>query len=90
MLLMYLMLGANSLGVVVMWWRYPRLYGPSIVALTTAVGIVLYLPIRRAFHTPSDDFDGFVIAVEFMIIGGILGLIHLGSMLMVVFDKGDR
>jgi hypothetical protein len=90
MLLMCVMLGANSLVAVVMLWRYPRLWGPCIGVLATAAGIVLFLPIRLAFHVPSSEFDGFDIAAEFMLIAGILGLIHIGSVFILVFDRGDR
>ena len=85
-----ILLGANTLGAIVMWWRYPRLWAPCSCVLATTVGIVLYVPIRLTCHKPSGDFDGFGIVVEFVLIGGVLAVIHFGSVLILCFDEGDR
>jgi hypothetical protein len=51
--------------------------------LTSGAGILLYLPIRIAFHAPSgfDSIgDGFGIVFEFMMIGGFLAIVHIASL----------
>ena len=77
-------LALTSLMAVVMWWRYPRLWPPCIGVLLTAACIAVYLPIRIA----SGELDGFIF--EVIMFGGVLGVVHFGSVLIIVFDRGDR
>jgi hypothetical protein len=59
--------GPGSLIAIIMWWRQPRFWWACLSTLATTAGVALYLPVRLAFHTPSDadGFDSLGIAVEF-------------------------
>lgn len=63
----------SSLVGVVIWWRVPQLWWAAAGMLTTAFGIVLYLPVRSALRLEGDG-------LEFFVIGGFLGIVHLGSL----------
>jgi hypothetical protein len=86
--------GPTSLVAILAWWWNPRLRWASIGVLASGAGIVLFLPIRTAFHTPSgagfDGFgghgclDGMEIWAEFLIVGGYLCVVHLGAMFAII------
>jgi hypothetical protein len=81
------LLGVSSLVALAALWRYPRLWLTSLCVLGTAAGIMLYLPVREAFHRPSATepaVDGFGIFAEFLIVGGWLGIFHLGLFLILI------
>jgi hypothetical protein len=86
------MFGPSSLIAIVMWWREPRLWWACLGILATATGVVLYLPVRVAFYTPSSEFDGLGIFAEFMVFSGLAAVVHLGLLLAIQFavDGGDH
>lgn len=65
------------------WWREPRLWWASLGILLTGTGVVLYLPIRFAFHTPSSEFDGLGIFAEFMVLVGFAIFVNLALLLAI-------
>jgi hypothetical protein len=85
--------GPTSLVAILAWWLNPRLRWTSIVVLASGAGIVVFLPIRTVFYTPSSlGFDGFggggldgmAIFAEFLLLGGFLGLVHLGALFVII------
>ena len=81
--LMMCAFGPSSLIAIVTWWRQPRLRWACLGILTTAAGVVLYLPIRFGLHTPTNEFDGFGIWFEFLVFGGFAVVVHLGLLFAI-------
>ncbi len=79
-------LGPTSLTAIVAAWRYPQLGWASVGILATAAGIVFFRPIFFAFHTSR----GWEILVPYFVLGGILGVVHLGFfgyMVLMLIEK---
>jgi hypothetical protein len=79
--------GPGSLIAIIMWWRQPRFWWACLSTLATTAGVALYLPVRLAFHTPSDadGFDSLGIAVEFFAFCFFAVFVHLGCLLFMQF-----
>jgi hypothetical protein len=78
--MIYILFGLTSIVTLVVLCRYPRLWWVGMGPLATAAFIVLYLPVRVAFHEPSSfdsQGDAFGLAAEFLMVAGLVGLLHL-------------
>lgn len=81
------LLGITSIVAVVTLWCHPRQWRSCLGVWVTAAVMVLYLPVRVAYHTPSSFDpvgDGFGIFAEFLGVGGVSALGHLFFVLGIV------
>jgi hypothetical protein len=85
--MVFIPFGLTSLVTLVVLCRYPRLWWVGLGPLATAAFVVLYLPVRGAFHRPSSfdsQGDAIGLAAEFLMVAGLVGLLHHGLFLVLL------
>ena len=89
------MFGASSIIAIVTWWRQPQLWWACLGILASATVVVLYLPVRVVFYSPSsecaDDLFGRLgILVEYVAFCGFAVVVNLGSLVAISLLTVDK